>query len=108
MVAVVLLAVGVPSLLGAAQLGLRRWSEAGYADKRGIALQTVIIMVVLLIIAGAVAGVLITRGNEAVSELEDQQIGLTPASFSAQVLCESANFSWNAAANGGVGACVAP
>lgn len=95
MMAVVLLAVGVPSLLGAAQLGLRRWSEAGSADKRGIALQTVIIMVVLLIIAGAVAGVLITRGNEAVSELEDQQIGLTPASFSTETLCESANFNWD-------------
>lgn len=100
MMTVALLAVGVPSLLGVASLGLRRWSGAGSADKRGIALQTVIIMVVLLIIAGAVAGVLITRGNEAVSELEDQQIGLKPASFSTQTLCESASdsFSWNGAA----------
>ncbi len=101
MIAVALLAVGVPSLLGIASLGLRRRSEATATDRRGIALQTVIIMVVLLVIAGAVAGVLINRGNEAVSDLEDQELGLTPASFSVKVLCESANFSWNA------GTCVA-
>lgn len=95
MMAVALVAVGVPSLLGIASLGLRRRSQATSTDKRGIALQTVIIMVVLLIIAGAVAGVLITRGEEAVTDLENQEIGLTPASFSSKILCESANFSWD-------------
>ena len=102
MIAVALLAVGVPSLFGIVSLGLRRRSEGISADIRGIALQTVIIMVVLLVIAGAVAGVLITRGNEAVSDLERQNIRAEASSYTNRLLCERASFSWNAS---GAGSC---
>ena len=94
---VLLLVVGVPSLLGIVSLGLRRRLAATSIDKRGIALQTVIIMVVLLVIAGAVAGVLISRGNEAVDDLERQDIRAAPSTFKNQLLCERAEFSWDTA-----------
>ena len=42
-----------------------------FADQRGIALQTIIIMVVLLAIAGTVAAVLLSRAGEETSNLED-------------------------------------
>ena len=40
-------------------------------DERGIALQTVIIIVVMLAIAGTVAGVLFSRANQVTSDLRD-------------------------------------
>ena len=43
-------------------------------DERGIALQTVIIMVVLLAIAGTVAAVLLSSAGDATSELENQDL----------------------------------
>ena len=68
------LAVGVPAVLAAACLASRRsWSPA-YADNRGIALQTVIVIVVMLVIAGGVAGVLLSRGGDVMSDLEDQNL----------------------------------
>ena len=68
------LAVGVPAVLAAACLASRRsWSPA-YADNRGIALQTVIVIVVMLVIAGGVAGVLLSRGGEVMSDLEAQDV----------------------------------
>ena len=70
------------------------------ADFRGIALQTVIIMVVLLAIAGAVAGVLLTRGGEAVSDLERQDIAREASDFTVKALCEAAGFAWGTAATG--------
>ena len=45
--------------------------RASRFDERGIALQTVIIMVVLLAIAGAVAAVLLSRANETTTQLEN-------------------------------------
>lgn len=94
MIAVALLAVGVPSLFGIVSLGLRRRPEGVSADIRGIALQTVIIMVVLIVIAGAVAGVLLTRGNEAVSDLERQDVAREASDFSNRALCVAAGFTW--------------
>ena len=44
--------------------------RASRFDERGIALQTIIIMVVLLAIAGTVAAVLVTRAGEETSRLE--------------------------------------
>ena len=41
-------------------------------DERGIALQTIIIMVVLLAIAGSVAAVILSRAGEETSRLEGQ------------------------------------
>ena len=63
-------------------------------DERGIALQTVIIMVVLIAIAGAIAAVLVTRGNQAVSEIERTNITTQPSNYSSQTLCEAAGFKW--------------
>lgn len=97
MIAVALMAVGIPSLFGIVSLGLRKRTEATSADRRGIALQTVIIVVVLLVIAGAVAGVLLTRGQEAVTDLERQDVTRDPSSFSSEILCRAADYSWNAA-----------
>ena len=98
MIAVALLAVGVPSLLGIASLGLRRQSEGLSGDLRGIALQTVIIMVVLLVIAGAVAGVLLSRGNQAVTDLERQDVTQAATNYTHRNLCRAAGYSWASAA----------
>ncbi|MCY4101819.1 MAG: hypothetical protein OXG55_00925 [bacterium] len=56
---------------------LRRRSPGLVADLRGIALQTVIIMVVLLAIAGAVAGVLLNRASDVTGELEAADVSAT-------------------------------
>ena len=101
MIAIILLAVGVPSLFGVVSLGMRRRSEGISADRRGIALQTVIIMVVLLVIAGAVAGVLLTRGNEAVTDLERQDITQDATGYTHRNLCRAAGYSWSGNATTG-------
>lgn len=82
------LALGVPTALVAAWLLWRRsWSQA-FADIRGIALQTVIVIVVLLVIAGGVAGVLLSRGSEVITDLENQEI--TPvAAFTTEATCDA-------------------
>ena len=98
MVTVALLAVGVPSLFGIVSWGLRGRSEGVSADRRGIALQTVIIMVVLLVIAGAVAGVLLSRGNQAVTDLERQDITQAATNYTHRNLCLAAGYKWSAAA----------
>ena len=64
------------------------------ADVRGVALQTVIVIVVLLAIAGAVAGVLISRGGEAVAEAERQDIVRDASEFTHEGLCESYGLTW--------------
>lgn len=66
-------------------------------DTRGIALQTVIIMVVLLVIAGGVAAVLLARGNEAVSDLQDTEVGRDLGEINNGVLCSEAGGSWTTA-----------
>ena len=68
------------------------------ADRRGIALQTVIIMVVLLAIAGGVAAVLLNRGGQAVTDIERQQITRSASEFKGSALCHAAGHSWNATA----------
>ena len=45
--------------------------RAARFDERGIALQTIIILVVMLAIAGAVAAVILTRAGEETSNLEE-------------------------------------
>ena len=81
MITVVTLAVVVPGLLAVTFLGLSRvqstplfrsLAHARGADERGIALQTIIIMVVLLAIAGAVAAVLLTRAGTETDRLEQE------------------------------------
>ncbi|MDE0261100.1 MAG: hypothetical protein OXJ37_01675 [Bryobacterales bacterium] len=91
-----LVAVTVPMVVSFARLVARereRWTEA-----RGIALQTVIVMVVLLAIAGGVAAVLLTRGSEATTELEQQQVTVDPSRYTNKTLCEAAGNTWTWAA----------
>ncbi len=95
MLTVVALSLVVPSLVVAAGLALTGKLPNLVADARGIALQTVIIMVVLLAIAGGVAAVLLSRGGEAVTDIERQQISRTAADFSGSTLCDAAGFTWN-------------
>ena len=73
---------------------IRRRLAAFAADERGIALQTVIIMVVLIAIAGAIAAVLVARGNQAVSEIERTNITSQPSNYSSETLCQAAGFKW--------------
>ena len=65
------------------------------ADVRGIALQTVIVMVVLLAIAGAVAAVLLTAGGEAAEDLERQDITRDFTDYKTSALCVTAGFTWD-------------
>ena len=53
-------------------LAARRGLPKLVVDERGIALQTIIIIVVLLAIAGAVATVLLTRAGEETDRLEEE------------------------------------
>ena len=80
MLTIILLATIAPILTGVAYVALRNTFPQRVADIRGIALQTVIVIVVLLAIAGAVAGVLISRGDQAVAILKRQNIVSRPAS----------------------------
>ena len=95
MLTIILISIGVPVLAGTAYLALRNTRPQFLADARGIALQTVIIMVVLLAIAGAVAGVLITRGGEAVDTLENQEIEQDLSEVTNQTLCGNLGGTWN-------------
>ena len=64
--------------------------RASRFDQRGIALQTVIIMVVLLAIAGAIAAVLFSRASETTSQLEAQGVSAVVANkITSQALCTS-------------------
>ena len=48
-----------------------RWAaQRPRTNQQGIALQTVIVIVVMLVIAGGVAGVLLSRGSEVIGDLE--------------------------------------
>ena len=95
MLAIFMVAVGVPSLLGVFAVGTRHRSAGCFADRRGIALQTVIIMVVLLVIAGAIAAVLLARGQQATSELERQDITQAATAYQHKRLCQVAGYTWD-------------
>ena len=100
MAAVVLIAIGLPCLICALAVSIKQRTPR-LCTKRlctnadGIALQTVIIMVVLIAIAGAVAAVLVTRGGEAVDEIRSTNIAQRPANFNNETLCAAAGFHWN-------------
>ena len=96
MLTIILLATIAPILTGVAYITLRNRLPQRVADIRGIALQTVIVIVVLLAIAGAVAGVLISRGDQAVADLQRQDIDQPPAAedvVSASV-CVRWGYTW--------------
>ena len=102
---VVLAAVAIPSAIGFAYPAVRRRLPQSVADVRGIALQTVIIMVVLLAIAGGVAAALLQRGGEAITEIERQKITREPSEFKGKALCDAAGHTWTAAGTGTGGTC---
>ena len=56
-------------------------------------------MVVLLVIAGGVAAVLLTRGQQAVGELERQDMTQAADAYRHRNLCIAAGYSWTAAAS---------
>ena len=74
MFTLIMLAISVPLVAVAAHFVLGEKRPKVFADVRGIALQTVIIIVVLLAIAGSVAGVLLTRAGDVTSQLESQEV----------------------------------
>ena len=105
MLAIVLQSIVAPAVGVIGYLAVRRRLPRLAVDIRGIALQTVIVMVVLLAIAGAVAGVLLTRGGEAVEDVQRQQVTRHPSYYSTEPLCDSARYTWTTPA-GGSGQCV--
>ena len=58
-------------------------------DERGIALQTVIIMVVLLAIAGAVAAVLFSQASESTEQLEATEVTVDYRTIRSEALCKA-------------------
>ena len=97
MLSIILLATIVPILTGVAYITLRNRLPQRVADIRGIALQTVIVIVVMLAIAGAVAGVLITRGGEVVDDLESEEVARNPAEATTETECGILGGAWNSA-----------
>ena len=93
------LAVGVPAALGAVWLASRRSWMPAFRDVSGIALQTVIVIVVMLVIAGGVAGVLLSRGGDVMEDLEAQDV---TRSVDTAAECQSAANSLTGEAADGV------
>ena len=95
MTATLIIVALVPGIAIAAGLARRKWLADVAADARGIALQTVIVMVVLLSIAGGVAAVLLTRGQDAIAEVERQNVTIA-SRFPDATSCARAGFTWDA------------
>ena len=110
MLTVVTLTIVVPILLAFTFLGLQRVQSTPFFrsvahargnDARGIALQTIIIVVVLLAIAGAVATVLLTRAGTETDRLEEETDRWT--GITSQTGCGIANGVWTDANGDGDG-----
>ena len=104
MTTITAIAVCVPTLMAMSYHALRSRHPEIVADVRGIALQTVIIIVVLLAIAGAIAGVLVSRGDEAATLLAEQEISADASGqaglFRTESSCKAADFEWESGACG--------
>ena len=70
--------------------------RASRFDERGIALQTVIIMVVLLAIFGAIAAVLLARGEKATTQLEQSAVTNVAQIYKInnESICQASNGLW--------------
>lgn len=88
------------SAAGAAALTMAALLTGRRADVRGIALQTVIVMVVLLAIAGTVAGVLLSKSGEVTNQLEATNIGTEAKNYQHKGLCQRAGHGWYTGATG--------
>ena len=64
-------------------------------DERGIALQTVIIMVVLVVIAGAVATILVNRAGTETERLENVDTTVDASKYGNKTLCDMAGHTWD-------------
>lgn len=104
MLIVIVLSIVVPSVAAAAFMALRGRLPILIADRRGIALQTIIIMVVLLAIAGAVAAVLLTRAGTESDRLETETDRWSD--ITNETGCDMAGGDW--ATPGGAGPCAPP
>ena len=62
-------------------------------DERGIALQTIII-VVLLAIAGGVAAALLSRGQQSTAQLEGTSSAVPAKDYTTESFCTNAGFNW--------------
>ena len=65
-----------------------------FSDERGIALQTIIVMVVLLAIAGAVATVLLIRAGSETDRLENETVNF--ADYTTKFGCDTVDGNWAA------------
>ena len=74
MTTVILVSLLAPIAAGALLLAARHRLPKLVADARGIALQTVIVIVVMLAIAGGVAAVLLSTGGEVSENLANQDL----------------------------------
>ena len=74
MTTVIFVSVLAPIAAGALFLAARHRMPKPAADTRGIALQTIIIIVVLLAIAGAVTGVLLTTAGRTTQQAESADV----------------------------------
>ncbi len=64
-----------------------RWArQRPRTNQQGIALQTVIVIVVMLVIAGGVSGVLLSRGGDVISDLESADVNATEINTSDECL----------------------
>ena len=77
MTTVILVSVLAPIAARALFLAARHRMPKPAADARGIALQTIIIIVVMLAIAGAVTGVLLTTAGRSTQEAESADVTTT-------------------------------
>ena len=93
---VIVLSIVVPSVAGAVYLALRGRLSSPVGDTRGIALQTIIILVVLLAIAGAVAAVVLTRAGTETDRLESETDRWSD--IKNETGCKIAGGDWDAAA----------
>lgn len=99
----VAVAAGVPCLVLLTLVGVRRIRSLPFTqtpavarggNQRGIALQTVIIMVVLLAIAGGIAAVLLQRGQEAETQLAAQAVGVNVYAATNNSQCDRLGGNW--------------
>ena len=98
MLTTIALALVLPMMSGLAYLALRGRLPRLAADTRGIALQTVVVIVVLLAIAGGVALALQQRGSDAIADLETIDVDQDMSA-----VCDSMGGSYTAS-SGTVGA----
>lgn len=68
-------------------------------DERGIALQTAIIMAVLIAVAVSISAVILSRGGEVADDLERQNVTFNPERLRTKQLCEEYDYKWDESAD---------